>query len=63
VDKTIAIPSDLLIESTRDPLAAIVESTYPNILESMSDIDYFQNRAILTTKKVHSREDQRIVEL
>ena len=50
VDKTIAIPSDLLIESAGDPLAAIVESTYPNILESMSDIGYFQNRAILTTK-------------
>uniref|UniRef100_A0A494G8U4 ATP-dependent DNA helicase n=1 Tax=Solanum lycopersicum TaxID=4081 RepID=A0A494G8U4_SOLLC len=50
VDKTIALPSDLLIESAGDPLAAIVESTYPNILESMSDISYFLNRAILTTK-------------
>jgi len=50
VDNTIAILSDLLIESTGDPLAAIVESKYPNILESMSDIGYFQNRAILTTK-------------
>ena len=50
MDKTIAIPSDLLIESAGDPLATIVESMYPNILESMSDIGYFQNRAILTTK-------------
>ncbi|XP_024633552.1 ATP-dependent DNA helicase PIF1-like [Medicago truncatula] len=52
VDKTIALPSDLLIESAGDPLAAIVESTYPNILESMSDISYFLNRAILTTKNL-----------
>ncbi|KEH40680.1 PIF1-like helicase [Medicago truncatula] len=50
VDKTIVVPSYLPIEIARDPLAAIVESTYPNILESMSDITYFQNRAILTTK-------------
>ncbi|XP_024640519.1 ATP-dependent DNA helicase PIF1 [Medicago truncatula] len=50
VDNTIALPSDFLIESAGDPLAAIVESMYPNILESMSDICYFQNRAILTTK-------------
>jgi len=50
VDKTIVVSSDLLIESAGDPLAAIVESTYPNILESMCDIRYFQNRAILTTK-------------
>jgi len=50
VDKTIVVPSDVLIESARDPLATIVENTHPNILESMSDISYFQNRAILTTK-------------
>jgi len=50
VDKTIVVPSDLPIKSAEDPLAAIVESMYPNILESMSDITYFKNRAILTTK-------------
>jgi len=50
VDKTIVVPSDLLIKSAGDPLASIVQSTYPILLESMNDITYFQNRAILTTK-------------
>jgi len=50
VDKTIVVPADLLIQSSGNPLASIVESTYPNWIEKMSDIEYFQNRAILTTK-------------
>jgi len=50
VDKTIIVPSDLLIKSACDTLASIVQSTYPDLLESMNDITYFQNRAILTTK-------------
>jgi hypothetical protein len=33
-----------------DPLASIVSNTYPNLLEDMSNIDYFQNRAILASK-------------
>jgi len=50
LDKTIVVPSDLLIQSLGDPLASIVQSTYPDFLENLSDITYFQNRAILTSK-------------
>ena len=32
---------DLLILNSGDPLASIVESTYPNLSESMNDISYF----------------------
>jgi len=50
VDKTITIPSDLLAEVDGCPIASIVQSTYPNLLANMGDIEYFQNRAILTSK-------------
>jgi len=50
VDISTCIPSDLLLPTNGDPLAAIVQSTYPNVLDSTSDINYFQNMAILTPK-------------
>ena len=50
LDKTFVVPSDLLIQSSGDPLTSIVQSTYPDFLENLSDITYFQNRAILTSK-------------
>ena len=50
VDITISIPSDLLIITSGDPLALIVSNTYSNLLEDTSNIDYFQNRAILAPK-------------
>lgn len=49
-NETIIVPSDLLIPSSGDPLASNVNNTYPNLLENMNDITFFQNRAILTTK-------------
>ncbi|KEH36944.1 PIF1-like helicase [Medicago truncatula] len=36
--------------STKNSIATIVEITYPSILDSMTDIAYFQDKAILTTK-------------
>ena len=50
VEKAIIVPPDLLIPSSGDPLASIVSNTYPNVLENINDIAFFQNRAILTTK-------------
>jgi len=50
VDISTCIPSDLLLASNGNPLASIVQSTYPDILDSMSDITYFQDRAILAPK-------------
>ncbi|XP_058784626.1 uncharacterized protein LOC131659455 [Vicia villosa] len=50
VDITVQIPRDLLIPSFGDPLSAIVESTYPNLLHNLNDLSFFQERAILTPK-------------
>ena len=38
----------MLINNSGDPIASIVNSTYPSLLENMSDISFFQDRAILT---------------
>jgi ATP-dependent DNA helicase PIF1 len=46
----IQVPSDLLIHASGDPLAAMVESTYPNLLHSMNDPSIFRDRAILAPK-------------
>jgi len=50
VDKTFIIPSDLLIPSSDDPFASIVDNTYSRLLENMSDVAYFIDRAILAPK-------------
>jgi hypothetical protein len=42
VDLELDIPSDLLIPNSGDHLASIVESTYPQLLQNMNDITYFQ---------------------
>ncbi|XP_054795045.1 uncharacterized protein LOC129300500 [Prosopis cineraria] len=43
----IEIPSEILITSYKDPLAAIVSSTYPDLLDNLSNTAYFNDRAIL----------------
>jgi ATP-dependent DNA helicase PIF1 len=48
----VQIPEELLIRGFDDPLAAIVESTYPNLLRNINDPSFFKNRAILTPKNV-----------
>jgi len=47
LDITLQIPQDLLIKSFGDPLLAIVQSTYPNLLHNINDPSFFQDRAIL----------------
>jgi ATP-dependent DNA helicase PIF1 len=37
-------------DASGDPLAAMVESTYPNLLHSMNDPSIFRDRAILAPK-------------
>ncbi|GAU45376.1 hypothetical protein TSUD_89960 [Trifolium subterraneum] len=46
----VKVPRDLLITSSNDPLASIVESTYPSLLQRMHDLSFFQERAILASK-------------
>ncbi|KAL6543073.1 hypothetical protein OROHE_010593 [Orobanche hederae] len=41
------LPDDIVIRSTDEPIAAIVKSTYPSILDHVGDGRYFQDRAIL----------------
>jgi hypothetical protein len=36
--------------NTKNSIATIVKITYPNILDSMTDIAYFQDKSILTPK-------------
>ncbi|KAI9083877.1 hypothetical protein K1719_034135 [Acacia pycnantha] len=43
----IEIPGDLLISGYQDPIRAIVESTYINLLENLNSNEYFNDRAIL----------------
>jgi len=50
VDIRVEIPPDLLLRSNGNPLAAIVNSTYPNLLQNIDDLSYFQDRAILAPK-------------
>lgn len=40
----------MLIVNPGDPLAAIVDSTYPSLLENMNDPLFFQHKAILAPK-------------
>ncbi|KEH36616.1 PIF1-like helicase [Medicago truncatula] len=50
VDISVVIPSDLLIPSSGNPIAYIVDSTYPNLLGNIGKAEYFQSRAILAPK-------------
>ena len=54
MDISVHIPPELLIQSSGDHVASIMDITYPNLLESMHDISYFQNRVILAPKKLNS---------
>ncbi|CAH9101876.1 unnamed protein product [Cuscuta europaea] len=44
----VEIPPDLLIHSNGDNFKAIVDSTYPDLHNNMSNFDYLEERAILT---------------
>jgi ATP-dependent DNA helicase PIF1 len=41
LDITLQIPQDLLIKSFGGPLSAIVQSTYPNLLNNINDPSFF----------------------
>lgn len=46
-ENEITIPDDLLIKNTCNPIASIVDTTYPSLLDNMNDPFFFQNRTIL----------------
>jgi ATP-dependent DNA helicase PIF1 len=43
------IPPELLITDFTDPIAAIVQATYPNLLQNFQDGEFLRNRAILAS--------------
>ncbi|XP_058733237.1 uncharacterized protein LOC131604840 [Vicia villosa] len=45
----ICIPDEFLISNFLDPIKAIVEDTYPDLIHNYLDSDYFQSRAILAS--------------
>lgn len=44
----ILMPKDILIKEGTNPLIAIVESTYPDLVYHLLDYAYFTERAILS---------------
>lgn len=48
----VEVPDEFLIKDSIDPIAAIVNSTYPELLQKMHDIEYMQCRAILAPTNV-----------
>jgi len=48
----VQIPDDLLINSSGDHIASIVDCIYPSILHNIHDLSFFEHRAILTPKNV-----------
>jgi ATP-dependent DNA helicase PIF1 len=50
VDISLHVPRDLLIPSCGDPIAAIVNYTYSNLLQSINNPSFFKDRAIMAPK-------------
>lgn len=46
-DCVVDIPHDLLVENSGDPINDIVSSTYPNLVDNLSDEKFFHDRTIL----------------
>ncbi|XP_058752595.1 uncharacterized protein LOC131625781 [Vicia villosa] len=45
----IEIPPELLITNFDDPIRAIVDNTYPNLLEKFQDVEFLQGKVILAS--------------
>ncbi|GKA61742.1 ATP-dependent DNA helicase PIF1-like protein [Tanacetum coccineum] len=43
----IDVPKEILIDEVDDPVSSIVDFTYPNILDNISDPSYFKEKAVL----------------
>lgn len=43
----IEMPQELLIKKIDDPIRAIIDNTYPNLLEKFQDVTFLQGKAIL----------------
>ncbi|GJR11219.1 homeodomain-like protein [Tanacetum coccineum] len=43
---SIDVPDKILIDADDDPVTSIIDFTYPNILDNIDDVSYFQEKAI-----------------
>ncbi|XP_058775557.1 uncharacterized protein LOC131649819 [Vicia villosa] len=60
----IKIPQDLLITNYADPIKAIVENTYPNLVNVFQDVAYLQGKVILApTIKVVDKINHYVLDL
>ncbi|KAI5402012.1 hypothetical protein KIW84_066465 [Lathyrus oleraceus] len=60
----IEIPKELLISNFEDPIRAIVDYTYPNLLEKFQDVTFLQGKVILaSTIEVVDRINHYILDL
>ena len=58
---TIDIPDDILIKDVACPIGAIVQSTYPNLLDNLWDTTFLEERAILApTNEIVSKVNEYI---
>nr|GEX89505.1 ATP-dependent DNA helicase PIF1-like [Tanacetum cinerariifolium] len=49
IEVSIDLPEEILIDAAEDPVMSIIDFTYPNILDNINDLLYFQEKAILAT--------------
>ena len=60
----IELPNDTIIWDSKNPLGAITNSTYPNLLENIHDLQFFQERAILApTLEIVDKVNQHMLDL
>ncbi|GJT38288.1 ATP-dependent DNA helicase PIF1-like protein [Tanacetum coccineum] len=60
---SIVLPGEILIDVADDPLTSIIDFTYPNILYTINDPSYFQEKAILApTNKVVDNINEHFLE-
>ncbi|XP_055960513.1 uncharacterized protein LOC130015063 [Mercurialis annua] len=60
-DDLIELPTELLVCEYEDPITAIVNATYPNLLQRYSEDEYLQERAILAPKNDTVKEINQVV--
>ncbi|GKA55237.1 ATP-dependent DNA helicase PIF1-like protein [Tanacetum coccineum] len=60
---SIDLPEEFLIDAADDPLTSIIDLTYPNILDTINDSSYFQEKIILSpTNEVVDNINEHLLE-
>ncbi|GJZ37992.1 ATP-dependent DNA helicase PIF1-like protein [Tanacetum coccineum] len=60
---SIDLPGEILIDAVDDPVTSIIDFTYPNILYTINDPSYFQEKVILArTNEVVDNINEHLLE-